>query len=569
MIQHNILISYRSFKRYRSSFLINLFGLSSGLACVLLIWLWVSDEMSVDKFHVHDAQLYEVMENVTQETGMLTRYTSPGPMSKALVAEFPEIEKAVTTNALWEQRFVLSVDDNDITSVGMYADPDFFTMFSYGMLHGASEQVLKDKRSIVLSENLAMSLFGTTENLIGKSVEWEHESNFLISGIMKQPPANSSLKFDFVMSFELFRDENEWVTNWYNTAPTTYVLLKEGTDVAALNEKIHDIVRVKTENQANHRSPFVTKFSDLYLYNRYENGVQSGGRIDYVRLFSVIAVFILLIACINFMNLSTAQASRRLKEVGVKKAMGASRGALIFQYLSESIFIVLLSTVVALTMVAFFLPKFNQITGKELELIFDSQLLFTILGIMLFTGIIAGSYPAFYLSAFNPVAVLKGKLNKQTGEQWARRGLVVFQFSLSIILIVAVWVVYQQIDYMQRKNLGYDQENIIMVKKTGNLQENTKSQTFINELRKLPGVLNASAISHNLRGRDGGTYGVVWPGKDPENRTEFERVPVDYGAIELLNIKMAQGRAFDRSFGADSSKIIFNQAGIDFMGIKD
>ena len=212
MIQHNILMSYRSFKRYKSSFLINLFGLSTGLACVLLIWLWVSDEMSVDKYHVKDDRIYEVMEHVTQAQGMITRYTTSGPMSKSLAEEFPEVEKAVSTTTLWDERFVLSVKDNDITATGIYADADFFNIFSFDLLQGRSDDVLQEKQSVVLSEQLAMNLFGTTENVVGKIVQLEHETEFLVSGIMEEVPGNSSFNFDFVMSFELYRDQNNWST---------------------------------------------------------------------------------------------------------------------------------------------------------------------------------------------------------------------------------------------------------------------------------------------------------------------------------------------------------------------
>lgn len=569
MLQHNVLISYRNFLRYKSSFLINLFGLSVGLACVLLIWMWVSDELAMNKFHENDAQLVEVMENVDQATGMVTRFSTPGLLAGALPEDMPEVKKAIATTFGWNQNFMLSVGNNDIKARCTYVGEEFFQMFSYDLIHGDKQTVLSDKNSIVLTERLAMNLFGTTENLIGKTVEWEQKENLMISGIMENVPGLSSIEFDFVLNFEKFRDENKWLNDWSNTGPKTFALLEEGTDIDALNKKLEDYIIRKTEGESAHRKPFVTSFSDLYLNDRYENGKVAGGRIEYVRLFSIIAVFILLIACINFMNLSTARASRRLKEVGVKKAMGAARNSLVFQFLSESILIVLASMFVAIGLVYLFLPQFNYITGKELTIVFDLKLVATLFIIALFTGVIAGSYPALYLSGFNPVMVLKGKLHKQTGEQWARRGLVVFQFSLSIILIVAVWVVYSQIEYVQHKNLGYQSENILVVEKSGALVTDAKSDLFMAEAAKLPTVTDVSAFGHTFTGKNGGTYGVKWPGKDPEDRTEFERLPVEYGAIELLEIKMNAGRSFSKALKSDSTKIIFNQAAIDFMGIDD
>jgi len=569
MFKHNVLISYRNFKRYKSSFLINLIGLSSGLACVLLIWLWVSDELAIDKFHHNDSQLYEIMENVDQAGGMITRYSTAGPTAKALTEEFPEVEYAITATTMWNHKFTLTVGESDIRTSGIYADPDFFNVFSFDILQGSRNEVLSNKKSIVISKQLAINLFGTTKDVLGKTIKWEHNENYIVSGIMANVPRSSSIQFDFVLSFEHFRDNNDWITNWYNTAAQTYVILAEGTNVQDFNDKVGDLIKVKTENKATHRTPFATSFSDLYLNNEYENGQVAGGRIEYVKLFSIIAIFILIIACINFMNLSTAQASRRLKEVGVKKAMGAQRKTLVFQYLSESVLIVLLSLLVALVLVVLVLPKFNEITGKELLLIFDQHLIVSLLLIMCITGFVAGSYPAIYLSGFNPIIVLKGKLSNLKGEQWARRGLVVFQFSLSIILIVAVWIVYQQIHFVQTESLGYDKENILVVEKTGKFQEQDRAETFLNEVGALPEVLDVSAIGHDLTGRNGGTYGIDWPGKDPNDKTEFEKSSVDYGVIELMEIEVVQGRTFSKEFSSDTAKIMFNQAAIDFIGLED
>jgi ABC-type antimicrobial peptide transport system permease subunit len=370
-----------------------------------------------------------------------------------------------------------------------------------------------------------------------------------------------------VLTFEGFRDDNGWVTNWFNTAPQTFVLLKPGTDVGAFNKKIFDLVRTKTEGKARHRSPFVRPYQQAYLYNRYESGKLVGGRIEYVRMFSIIAGFILLIACINFMNLSTARASRRLKEVGVKKTVGASRSALIGQYLSESILMTLISLGVAVLLVMLLLPPFNAITEKQLTLSVDPTFISALLAIVLFTGLIAGSYPALYLSKFSAAEVLKGRLAGFIGESWARKGLVMFQFTLSIILIVSVWIVYQQIRLIQTRSLGYNKDNIVIISSEGAVEK--KQEAFLSELGRIAGVAGASSTGHDMTGHNGGTYGVEWPGKDPNDRTEFERMFVNYGFIELMGIGMKEGRTFSKDFTADTSKIIFNEAGIKFMGMQD
>jgi putative ABC transport system permease protein len=440
-------------------------------------------------------------------------------------------------------------------------------MFSYDLLQGDPKQVLTDKKSIVIDQSLAVSLFGKSDDIIGKMVTINHDKQYQVTGVMKDIGLNSSHQFNFVVSFELFRDENEWVRNWFNTAPQTHVLLKAGTDIAQFNKKIFDLVRTKTEGKANHRSPFVRLESEGYLYGRYENGVLAGGRIDYVKLFSIIAIFILFIACINFMNLSTARASRRIKEVGVKKAIGAMRGNLISQYLGESTLTALFSFGIALLMVWALLPKFNEITAKQLTLSIDPAVTLFAIIIVTVTGLVAGSYPALYLSRFSPAAVLKGKLNSLTGEVWARKGLVVFQFVLSIMLIVSVWVVYEQISFIQTRNLGYNKDNIIIVSREGNISQ--KQEAFFNEVRKVQGVVAASGSGHDMTGHNGGTYGVEWTGKNPDDRTEFERMSVDYGLIELLDVELKEGRSFSKDYAAEHEKIIFNEAAIAFMDMKD
>ncbi|MEB2775057.1 ABC transporter permease [Algoriphagus sp. D3-2-R+10] len=570
MLRHNFLLFYRNCKRFKSTFIINLIGLSSGLACSLLIFLWVNDELQVDKFHEKKGELYQILENVEQGGETITRQSTSGPMAEAIAREMPEVIYAVTTSTNRIEDFILSLETNDIKARGLFADADFFKMFSFEVIQGDQNQVLNDKNSIVISETLAHQLFGSTDNVIGKMVEWQQLKQYQVTGVFRDISPRSSLQFDFVSTFESFKDDFPGMANWSNSGPSTFLLLQENTDIAQFNEKIADYVKVKTNGQSDHRAPFATKFSDTYLYNQYENGVQAGGRIEYVKLFSLIALFILFIACINFMNLSTARASGRIKELGVKKAIGAQRGTLVLQYLGESTLMALISLGVAILLVTLLLPQFNVITEKQLTLNFNLGFVLTLLSVVLVTGLIAGSYPALYISGLNSIAVLKGgKLNSHIGEVWARKGLVVFQFALSVILIVSVFVVYQQIEFVQKQHLGYEKENIVSFGREGLLSDVSKLETFISEVKKIPGVVGASNIGHNMAGHMSGTWGVEWTGKDPEDKTEFENVGVNYDVLELLNIQLEEGRTFSRDFGADSSKIIFNEAAIDFMGLTD
>ena len=563
MFKHNLLLAYRNFKRFKSSFFINLTGLSTGLACAMFIYLWVNDELGMNKFHEKDSRLFQVMEHQQYAEEIMTTTSTPGILSEALVEEYPEFKYTVTTT--WINTYTLTAEDRNVKADGYYVGKDYFNIFSYNLIQGDEDQVLADKNSIVISEELAMKLYGTTNNIIGKPVELQHDKTFLISGIFKGTPRNSSLQFDYVLTFEEYKDNNSWVTHWGSNGPPTYVILEDGVDPDQLSNKIADFVTSK--GQQTNVTLFLQPFSERYLYGRYENGVQAGGRIEYVRLFSVIAVFILIIACINFMNLSTARASRRAREVGIKKAIGARQSSLILQFLGESIVITFLSLITASLVVFLLLPQFNQITDKEITLLFDLKIFLWFIGFALFTGLLSGSYPALYLSGFKPVTVLKGEIRGSLGELWARRGLVIFQFTLSVILIVAVLVIFKQIEYVQTKNLGYNKDNIIHFAAEGRVDHN--KGTFLSEIKNIPGVVNASSIGHSLVGRQNNTSGLNWEGKNPDDKILFENVRVDYDLLETLDIEMVKGRTFSREFSTDTTKIIFNETAIDILGFDD
>lgn len=563
MLKHNLLLIYRNFVRAKSFFLINLFGLSTGLACTLLIYLWVRDELNTDTFHTKDSRLYEVMEHQQYANDIMTTTSTPGLLAETLKEEIPEVEYAATTT--WISPYTLSVKDHNVKAEGYHVGPDYFNIFSYPLKEGDPNQVLADKSSIVISTELAKKLFDTDENVIGKSVVLQHDKTFLVTGVYQNVPA-SSYKFDFVLSFEAFKDDNKWVTEWGNNGPSTYIILREGSNAADVSGKIKDFVKKRSED--SNVALFLQQYSERYLYGRFENGKAAGGRIEYVRLFSIIAVFILLIACINFMNLSTARASRKAKEVGIKKSIGAQLQSLIIQYLSESMVTSILSLLVALAVVWLFLPSFNLITDKHIVFTLNDPELFTwIFVITIFTGLLAGSYPAIFLSGFKPAAVLKGELKGSWGELWARKGLVIFQFTLSVILIVSVLVIYKQIEFVQTKNLGYKKDHLIRVPIEGRVDSTL--ETFLAEIKKIPGVTSVSSMGHTLMGRNNNTSGLEWEGKNPEEEILFENIRVNYDMIETLGVEMAEGRSFSREFSTDTTKIIFNEAAIRVMNLEN
>ncbi|MDQ3550652.1 MAG: ABC transporter permease, partial [Bacteroidota bacterium] len=533
--------------------------MSTGLACALLIYLWVNDELHVDKFHQNDSRLYQVRSNYDHAGSVTTNFETDGILAEALAEEMPEVEyAAVATPVWWFEKFTLSIKDHNVKATGRYASEDYFNIFSYKIIEGDKNQVLSDKNNIVISEALAQRLFNTSENVIGKIVSFQHEKDFQVSGVFKATPYNSTENFDFVVPIKNFQEKFPQFKEWDRRGPGTYLVLNEGTDVEHFNNKMNSFYNSKIKESII--TLFVTPYSDNYLYGKYENGTQAGGRIEYVRLFSIIAIFIVIIACINFMNLSTAKASRRIKEVGIKKAIGADRQVLVFQYLGESMIIVFLSLILALAIVFISLPSFNELTGKFLSINFNIHLIFSIVSIGLVTGLLAGSYPAFYLSGFNPVMILKGKLNASLGEVWARKGLVVFQFTISIVLIVAVLVVFKQIEYVQNKNIGYDKDNVIIFDIEGKVEAHT--ETFISQIKNVPGIINASSSNSRLVGSYGATSGLSWEGKNPDADIPFELVEVNYDFFETLGMEMAEGRSFSRNYSSDSMSLIFNEAAI-------
>ena len=568
MLKHNLLIILRNFKRNKSSFFINLIGLSTGLACALLIYLWVSDELGIDKFHEKDKRLFQLMKNSkTYDGKILTFEWTPGPLANTLAEEMPEVEYAVPVqSSLSSTEGILSLGNKHLKALEQYTTVDFFNVFSYDLVQGEKSQVLHDKNAIVISDELAAKLFNSTENIIGKTVEWKKDKfsgTYIISGVFKSPPPNSTAQFDLLFTFQLCSEIEPNINTWQSGNPRTYVILKQGTNIYQFNEKIKDLIARKSDDKTSNL--FARRYSDKYLYGKYENGLQSGGRIEYVRLFSIIALFILAIACINFMNMSTAKASKRLKEVGVKKTLGAGRKTLIVQYIGESLTTVFLSLLIALILVEILLPQFNEITGKRLGLNFNLNIILTAIGITFFTGFISGSYPALYLSGFDPARILKGKLSTSLSELWVRKGLVIFQFMISVILIVAVLVVYKQIAFIQSKNLGFDKDNIITFKKSGRLEEHL--EPYLYEIKKIPGVINASIYHPNLTVNMTGTNWVNWSGKDQQNNVSFKYLFAGYDFLETLGIKLKEGRSFSKEFSTDDSKIIFNEIAVKSMGL--
>jgi putative ABC transport system permease protein len=521
------------------------------------------------------------MQNVPLSDGsVLTVEVTPDQLAKALTEQIPEVKETVTIkspDADDNPKGILSVNNAGIKAGELYVTPNFFTVFSYHLIQGNKNQPFPNPRSILLSSAMAAKLFHSTQNIIGKTVTWDRgtgqmgklNGGYVVSGIFDAPPANSSAQFDILFANALYSDNIKRDVNWFSSSQSTYVVLKDGADEARLNEKIKTFITSKFKPGSDQLkwagTLFLRRYTDKYLYNRYENGAPAGGRIEYVKLFSLIAISILVIACINFMNLSTAKASKRVKEVGIKKVVGASRSSLVWQYISESMLMTLLAVILAVGMVWLLLPEFREITGKNLALNFNTDFVVCIAAITLITGIISGSYPALYLSGFKPVLVLKGRIMASAGESLIRKVLVVFQFAISIILIISVMVVYQQMKLVQTQNLGYNKEHIVHFSNDGRLQQN--QQAFLTDVKNIPGVVNASDMEGDMLGNHSGGGGIDWPGK--MHRVEFSGLYSDFNFMETMSLKTTEGRAFSSTNPSDISAVLFNETAIKEMGLKD
>lgn len=568
MFKHNLILFFRNINKYKGTFLINVFGLALGLAATILISIWANFELQFNNFNEKDsAKHYQVLVNIPQAGGINTSITTPGPLTKTMGEEFPEVEYSVPVVAPRFFYFGLLVNEGKgVKAKPQFVGDGFFNLFGCDFLAGEKSTALKEKKSIVISKEMALGLFQKTD-VVGETVEFKNQyfnGLYTISGVFDLP-ANTSTEYDVLISFDRFLEGRPNLLKWNNGGVQAHLVIKEGTKIEEFNQKIKNFLSTKIEGLD--QTLFVQSYAQRYLYGVYENGVPVGGRIKYVRLFLMIAIFIILIACINFMNLSTANATRRLQEIGIKKVLGAKRNRLTRQYLLESILLSFFALFIALLLVALLLPAFNKIIGATLSFQMGWRELFFLIGVMLLTGLIAGSYPALYLSKFDPLSILKSKVASNVGGLWVRKVLVVFQFSISIILIASVLVIYHQIQYLQTKDLGYNQDQIISFPIEGALMEQGRS--FLGELKQTAGVRQASYLWGEIPGNISGGSNFGWPGQSEESRAlHFDFFEGGYDLIPLLGVQMKAGRPFSMTYDTEESSIIFNEKAIKTMGLE-
>lgn len=556
---------WRNLVRNKAFSAINIAGLALGLTCSLLILLWIEDERSVDGFHANGKQLYQVYERAFYDGKVNADYPTQGMIADELKRVVPEIKYASSLE--WNMTNTFEAGNKITKFDGSFAGADFFSMFSYKLLQGNALNALNSPDGIAISRKMAEHFFGSPERAMGQSLRYENSENFPITAVFENLPANSSQQFDFLRSWTAFLKENDnWVHNWGNTDAPTYIQLKEGADPKKVGTQIKDFIYRYKEKSPNYRIELgLIPYTQKYLRGNFRNGYLDGGRIEYVNLFSLVAVFILLIACINFMNLAAARSSKRAKEVGVRKVIGAGRASLIGQFLGEAVLLTLFSVILSVFLVTVLLPAFNSLTGKQLSVPFAKPAFWGLLAVLLIVvGFISGSYPALFLSSLNPNRVLKSKLQFGWGTLFFRKGLVVFQFTLSVLLIIGMIVVYRQLNYIQTKNIGYDRENLIYIPIEGELS--AKYALFKDEAAKMPGVLNVSKIRQAPTTIGNHTGDIHWAGEDPNLVVSFVNSTVGYDFIKTMNLSLTDGRDFSKEFGTDSTGFLINETAVKRTG---
>ncbi|WP_336517715.1 ABC transporter permease [Pollutibacter soli] len=538
---------------------LNITGLALGIACSLLILLWVKHEMKIDAFHSDSDQLFVIYERQYHDGQIDAGYYTPGQLAEELKKKIPEIEMA--SAFAWENTNTFQVGDKILKEKGNSAGKDFFKMFNYPLIKGDKNSALNDPLNIVISEKMAKDFFGSADEAMGKTLRYENRKDLKVSAVFADVPDISSSKFDFLLTWEEFLLQNEWAKEWGNNGPATYFKIRKDADPEKVELKLTKFLEgLNTDMNKNFYIELgMQPVAQTYLHGTFKDGKIVGGRIEYVRMFSIVAIFILLIACINFMNLTTARSVKRAKEIGIRKVAGAFRALLIRQFMGEALLITAFSVILALGIVLLLLPAFNNVTGKEISLPYSQPGFWIILIVLTaITGLVSGSYPALFLSNFEPIRVLKGTLKFSSGATWFRKGLVVFQFMLSILLIIGTIVVSMQINYVQNINLGYDRENLIYIPVEGDLA--AKYKTFKTKALASPGIQMVTRITQNPTSINNGTGGVQWEGKDPNAMHQFVQAATGYDFVKAMKLKMIDGRDFSADFATDSVGYIINEA---------
>ncbi|HWB24248.1 MAG TPA: ABC transporter permease [Chitinophagaceae bacterium] len=554
MLTNYLKTTFRNLWKNKGFSFLNIFGLAVGITCAAFIFLWVEDELTYNNYFGDISHLYKVKDQQTYDGTTFTFDATPGPLAAGMKAEIPGIK--TTARSTWSNRFLFSLNDKNIYEQGNFVDSGFLSMFPLKFVKGNAASAFPQLYSIVISEKMANTFFNSTD-VIGKTIKANNDQNFTITGVIKDLPENISFKFDWLAPFKINEDRNQWLKGWGSNGILTYAEVEPNANVDAINKKLYGYIQ--TKQQGTIAKMMLYPMTRWRLYDSFENGKEVSGRIKYVNLFSTIAWIILIIACINFMNLSTARSEKRAREVGVRKVMGAGKFKLIKQFISESILIALISALVAVGLLYIFINPFNTLVDKHMSVdLFNPYHIGALVAIALVAGIIAGSYPAFYLSSFNPVMVLKGlKVKTSGGAGFIRKSLVVLQFTISVWLIIGTVIIYQQINHIKDRNIGYNKQGLAYFYLQGNLKEHFNAVK--NELLATGMVENATLSNNQILQLGSNTGDFTWPGKNPNKQVLITVESVSPEYINTMGMHLNAGQDFYSDMKADSGNVIINE----------
>lgn len=563
MIRNYLKVALRNLIRSKGFTMINISGLATGMATAILIFIWISHEISFDEFHVNKASIYQAWNKGKMDDRIQCWPNTPTVLGPTLKAEYEDVAEVARTNSRW---FVTVAGDRKVSTKALIVDPSFLRIFTFPLIEGDARTALQDSYSLVITEKMALKMFDDTHAL-GKEIKIDRDL-YKVTGVLKDLPSQTEFDFEYLMPWAYMTRDGDDDVNWANNGVFTYVMLKEGHSFASASEKIKDISIRHSQGNVKEEI-FLHPINRWHLYSRFENGTSVGGRIEVVRLFGIIGGFVLLVACINFMNLSTARSEKRAKEVGVRKVTGANKSLLVWQFLLESILLAGISGVIAIVLVELALPSFNTLLGETVGIPFSQPyFLPSILLFMIITGIIAGSYPAFFLSSLKPVTVLKGTFKKNFSRINPRKVLVVTQFTFAVVLIIATLVVVQQIRHTQDRDRGYNATPLLYHWMSGDLEKNYPS--LKNELIQSGIATSVTKTLSPLSMILSDTWDLQWQGKDPEDKTDFQRLSEDEDLVETASLTLVLGRDMDlQKYPADSTAMLINEAAAKAFGFDD
>ena len=567
MIKNYLLTSLRNFSRHKFYTFINVFGLAIGISCSILILLWVFDELTFDRFLPKSDRLYQLYVHSEFDNKINTWRSVPLPAYDGLKNADHNIVNTASTD--WGGDHLLTVDEKKLLMRGFYVSEEFLEMFQFPLKYGDPTTVLDDPGSIVITESTAKAFFGD-EDPVNKMITVDDKGELIVTGILYDIPDNSSFDFEYLLPWKYWKQVSDHPRNnednWGNYSFQIFVELADPTKVEETNVVIREMLQEHGEDELKPEL-FLYPMERWRLYSSFENGKEKGGMSDFVQLFSLIAVFIILIACINFMNLSTARSEKRAKEVGIRKSVGSSKFQLVMQFLAESVLVSFAALVIAVVLAMLALPFYNNLVEKELTIDFMSWHFWVFSVVLIgFTGIISGSYPAFYLSSFQAISVIKGSFTSGRNAGLPRKILVTLQFSFSIFLIVATLLIYEQINLVKNRDLGYNQENLINIELNDELKKNY--QPLKTELLQR-GLIEAATISNSAITQINSNNFVGWPGKPEEQRVLFTTICCQFDYTKTMGINVLHGRDFSEDFASDSSAIVINKTALDLMELED